>query len=287
MVPEATRPAAGLELPGPKAVLGKAAAENFPVAPLLLPPRLRRDLLALYGFARLVDDVGDEAPGDRLVLLDLLEADLERVWTSTPRHPLLARLQPTVRAAGIPPEPFRRLVAANRQDQTTTRYATYAALAAYCELSANPVGHLVLYVLGLATPERFALSDAICTGLQLTEHLQDVAEDRRRGRVYLPQEDLAWFGCHDDDLLADRSDAPLRRLIAFEVGRARVLLDRGAPLVRLVGWPAKLAVAGFVAGGRAALDAIGRSGYEVLAAAPRAGRARLAPILARTLIQGR
>jgi squalene synthase HpnC len=166
------------------------------------------------------------------------------------------------------------LIEANRRDQVTTRYQTYQDLLSYCELSANPVGHLVLHVFGAATPHRVGLSDAICTGLQLTEHWQDVAEDLARGRVYIPQEDMRRFGCSDADLSAPRASRSLRRLVAFESGRARELLRQGAPLVPEMRGRARIAVAGFVAGGHAALDAIERADHDVLAARPTPSRAR-------------
>jgi phytoene synthase len=254
-------------------VLEKARHENFPVASLALPGRARRALRAIYGFARLVDDAGDLAPGDRLALLDWLEADLQRAFEGEARHPLLRRLGLVVREHGLPREPFLRLIEANRRDQAVTRYASFAELADYCRLSANPVGELVLHVLGAATPERLGRSDAVCTGLQLAEHWQDVGEDLRRGRVYLPEEDMRRFGVAEADLAAARPSTALQRLLAFEVERARDLLAQGPALVAsLSGW-GQLAVAAYVGGGRAALDAIAGSGYDVLAEAPRAPRA--------------
>jgi squalene synthase HpnC len=242
----------------------KRRAENFPVALRLLPRKLRADLIAVYGVARAVDDLGDEAPGDRIALLEAFRADLASVWeTRRPEHPVLRRLVPTVVARGLDREPFDRLVRANLVDQRVHRYATYAQLQEYCRLSADPVGRIVLAVFGVADPVATELSDRVCTALQLIEHWQDVAEDRRAGRVYLPQEDLAAFGITEAEL-----DAPpgqgvaspaLRRLMAFEITRAAELLDSGAPLIGMLhGW-ARLAVAGYVAGGRAAVDALRRS----------------------------
>lgn len=278
-------PGFGSPLPEAAGILAKSARENFTVASRLLPRETREHLMAVYGFARLVDDLGDEAPGDRGALLDEVEAELDRVYQGTPRTPLMQDLVATVRAFDIPPEPFRRLIAANRQDQEVAEYATFEELARYCELSANPVGHLVLSVLGAATPRRMALSDAVCTGLQLVEHWQDVAEDLRRGRVYLPQEDLRRFGVARDDLAASRASPRVRRLLAFEVDRAEGLLRRGVPLAASLRGGARLAVAGFVAGGRAALEAIRRAGFDVLRATPRATGPMRARALARTLAE--
>ena len=169
-------PAEGL-LPDESAVLPLATQENFPVAARVLGRETGRHLMAIYGFARLVDQLGDEAEGDRLALLDSLEAELDRVYSGEPEHPIMRTLQASVRERGLPRGPFERLIAANRRDQVQARYATFDDLVDYCTLSANPVGELVLYVFGMATPERIALSDRVCTALQLVEHWQDVAED--------------------------------------------------------------------------------------------------------------
>jgi squalene synthase HpnC len=166
-------------------------------------------------------------------------------------------------AHSLPREPFQRLIEANRLDQRVQRYETFDALLGYCALSANPVGHLVLHVAGAATPENLELSDAICTALQIVEHLQDVAEDRARGRVYLPAADLARFGCSEEDLSRAPAPPELRRLVTFEAERARTLLRRGEPLVGRLRWPVRLAVAAFAGGGLAALDALARGGFDV------------------------
>jgi squalene synthase HpnC len=255
--------------------MAQAPHENFPVAMRLLGARRRQQLLSLYGFARLVDDAGDDAPGDRLALLDWIERDLDRVFAGTmPEHAVLQALVPTVWALSLPERPFRRLIEANRQDQVVDHYPTFQDLLGYCQLSAAPVGELVLHVFGAATPDRIRLSDRVCAGLQVTEHIQDVAEDRARGRVYLPVEDLERFGC---------TDAFNAALIAFEVDRARSLLAEGAPLIRLLSLRPAVAVAGFVAGGRAALDAVADAGYEVLARRPRPTRASFATTLFKTV----
>ncbi len=277
-----------LDAPAAGAVMARTESENFPVASRLLPRRARTHLLAVYGFARLVDELGDSFVGDRLSALDWVERDLDRAYRGEAEHSLLQRLQPTLRACSLPRGPFVRLIEANRVDQRVTRYATWEQLRGYCELSANPVGELVLGVFGQATPARVALSDAICTALQLAEHCQDVAEDRDRGRVYLPVEDLARFGCTTADLSAEHADGPLRQTVAFEVTRARQLLARGAPLIdELHGVRERLAVAAFVAGGRAALDAIERAGCDVLAGPPRAGTGRRLLALSGTLVERR
>jgi squalene synthase HpnC len=270
--------------PAADAVMARARTENFPVASRVLPRRVRSHLLALYGFARLVDELGDSATGDRLEALDWLENELDRAFEGRAQHPLLVRLTPTLRACDLPREPFARLIEANRLDQRVSRYATWQELRGYCALSADPVGELVLGVLGCATPERITLSDSICTGLQLTEHCQDVAEDLAGGRVYLPGEDLARFSCTIEELGARHAGGPLREVLAFEVARARGLLREGAPLIGELRGRARIALAGFVAGGRAALDAIENADYDVLAGPPRAGTGRRLRSLAMTLI---
>jgi squalene synthase HpnC len=251
----------------------KQHGENFPVAMRVLPRRIREHLTAVYGFARTVDDLGDEATGDRLALLDEFAADLATIWAGgRPRHPVLVRLAATVHACGLPPEPFERLVAANRQDQRVASYPEYADLRRYCELSADPVGRIVLGVFGATTPARVAWSDRVCTALQLVEHWQDVAEDRRAGRIYLPMADLSRFGVTPADLDRVPSPPAVRRLLAFETDRAEDLLRSGRPLVgELRGW-ARLAVAGYVAGGLAAVDALRRADFDVLTATPRTRR---------------
>ncbi|MDT0454181.1 squalene synthase HpnC [Streptomyces sp. 2224.1] len=270
-------------------MLDQAAHENFPVAPFFLPRAWRTDLMAVYGFARLVDDIGDGdlAPGggdavllgldraqydDRPALLDALEADLRRVFSDRapgPGHPLLRRLGPTVRRCGLTPGPFLDLIEANRQDQRVSRYATYGDLAAYCELSANPVGRLVLALTGTASPARIRHSDAVCTALQIVEHIQDVAEDLGRDRIYLPAEDRKRFGVDEADLAAPSGGASVRALIAYEAERARELLREGTPLVGSVHGRLKLLLAGFVAGGRAALQAVAAADYDVLPGPPK------------------
>ncbi|MBA3717188.1 MAG: squalene synthase HpnC [Actinobacteria bacterium] len=265
----------------------KAQAENFTVASLLLTRAQRRALLGIYGFARLVDDAGDEASGDREAMLEWIEDDVGRMLSGEPIHPLLRRLAPAARELGFPRRAFLRLIAANRQDQEVSRYTTYEELAAYCDLSANPVGELVLYVFHAATPERIRLSDAVCTGLQLAEHWQDVGEDYGRGRIYIPAEDLERFGVDEADLAAATPSQLLKELLAFEVERGRRLLDAGVELVRSLSGRAKLAVAGYVGGGRAAFDAIEASGYDVLVRAPKATGAARAAATARVLIEAR
>ncbi len=263
-------------------------AENFPVALRLLPRRLRTGLVAVYDVARVIDDLGDQAAGDRTAQLTAFGRDLATIWDGgQPQHPVLRRLAPVVAARGLDREPFERLVQANLADQRVHRYATYAQLRGYCTLSADPVGRIVLALFEVSAPTATELSDRVCTALQLIEHWQDVAEDRRAGRVYLPQEDLAAFGVTETELDGAVASPALRRLMAFQITRAAELLDSGAPLVGLLpGW-ARLAVAGYVAGGRAALDALRRADGDVLAGPPPPRRRNVLRHLLRLLRQAR
>jgi squalene synthase HpnC len=277
---------APIDAPAAEAVMARAQTENFPVASRVLPRRERRHLLALYGLARLLDELGDSdqrAPAERLAALDWLEGELDRAFRGQAEHPLLVRVGETVRECALTRDPFARLIEANRVDQRVGRYESWEQLRGYCALSADPVGELVLAVFGLATPARIALSDSICTALQLAEHCQDVAEDLARGRIYLPAEDLRRFGCAEADLAGEHASASLRAVLAFEVARAHGLLADGAPLIAQLRGRPKLAVAAFVAGGSAALEAIEGVRYDVLPGPPRAGRLRRAAALARTL----
>jgi squalene synthase HpnC len=280
-------------------VVANASGENFPVALRLLPRRYRRHLTNLYFFARLTDDLGDEARAEgtegaddvatlRLNLLDELGADVDRIYQGgTPSSPVMRAMAETVRDCHVPARPLLDLIQANRQDQQVTRYPTFEDLVRYCELSANPVGQVVLYIFGAATPERIALSDQICTALQLAEHWQDVAEDLAHGRVYLPAEDLERHGCTEADLAVPAAGPAVKMLMRFEVDRAARLLDEGAPLAGTLRGAARLAVAGYLAGGRAALASIRKHDYDVLSATPKPKKPRMAVELARAYVRGR
>jgi squalene synthase HpnC len=251
------------QLPTREQVLPQAGRENFTVASGILGRRRARHLMAIYGFARLVDDVGDEAAGDRPALLDVVTAELRRAFAQEglgpPQHPLMQELARTVRECRLPIGPFERLIEANRLDQVLQRYESFPQLLDYCRLSAAPVGELVLGVFGAATANRVELSDRVCAGLQIVEHLQDIAEDHARGRVYMPREDLERFGCAEQDLAAADAPSPsLRALISFEAARARALLGSGGPLARTLPPAPRVAVAGFTAGGLRALDELER-----------------------------
>jgi squalene synthase HpnC len=267
----------------------QASSENFPVAMRILPARYRRHLMALYGFARLTDDIGDEiATDERMSLLDELEADVDRIYDdATPRLAAMQELAATVAECHVPAQPLRDLIQANRQDQLVARYETFEDLVGYCRLSANPIGCVVLHIFGAATPAREQLSDSICTALQLAEHWQDVAEDLGKGRIYLPRTDREKFVVTEQDLAAPVTGPRVRALIAYEVARASALLDEGAPLVGTLHGFARLAVAGYLAGGRAALAAITGSGHDVLAVTPHPDKRVTARLAIQAYLRGR
>jgi squalene synthase HpnC len=283
------------------AVAAKASAENFPVALRVLPKRWRAHLTALYGFARLTDDIGDEPlpgipPGAaaaevtaiRLKLLDELEQDVRRIYADgEPELDVIRALKTTVKACQVPAQPLYDLIQANRQDQLVTRYASYQELDDYCKLSANPVGQVVLHIMDAATPERIAASANICTALQVIEHCQDVAEDFGNGRIYLPREDMDAYHVTEAELARPAASQRVQDLVKFEIDRADALLTKGAPLVGTLHGMARLAIAGYVAGGRAALKSVRDGSYDVLRAVPRPGKTDTLVMMASCYIKGR
>jgi squalene synthase HpnC len=254
-------------------VAERARTENFPVASLLFPRRLRPHLRAVYGFARLVDILGDEIEGDRLEALDELEREVERCYTGEPQWPVMRVLQPTIREFSLPREPFLRLIEANRMDQRIAEYETWHDLREYCRHSADPVGRLVLGLLHRANErELVRASDDVCTGLQLVNFLQDVPRDLALGRIYLPAEDRRLF----DVNVLDRPSAELRALLEFEAARARGLLGSGRLLQQRIGGRVGRAVGLFARGGLAALEALESAQWDVFTQRPRPSRMRLA-----------
>ena len=262
--------------------------ENFPVTLRVLPRRHRGHLRAVYDVVRVIDELGDTVAGDRPALLADFGRDLGRLWAgSTPRSRVVRGLAGTVRDTGLTRAPFDDLLRANLQDQVVHRYASFEEVLGYCSLSAAPIGRIVLTVFGVRTAKAERLSDQICAGLQLLEHWQDIGEDHRAGRIYLPQQDLRDFGVSEDDLAAAAASDRLRRLIVFETERAEALLDAGAPLVPMLhGW-ARLAVAGYLAGGRATAQALRRCRGDVLSVHARPRRADVVVHAARALRGGR
>ena len=254
-------------------VAARARTENFPVASLLFPREVRPHLRAVYGFARLVDILGDEHEGDRPAALDGLERELDACYGGQPTWPVMVQLQPTIRACGLPRDPFWRLIECNRLDQRVSEYGTWADLKGYCTYSADPVGRLVLGVLGRAgESELVAASDDVCTGLQLVNFLQDVPRDLALGRIYLPAEDRRRFGVTE---LAAPNE-PLRRLLAYEAERARGLLAGGERLRSAIGGRIGRAVGLFARGGLAALEALEDARWDIFTGRPAPSRLRLA-----------
>jgi squalene synthase HpnC len=259
----------------------RAAGENFPVASLLAPRWVRPHLRAVYGFARLVDNLGDEAEGDRGALLDKLERELD----GPPRTEVMRRLHETIAARGLPREPFARLIEANRIDQAKSRYDTWDEVREYCTYSADPVGRLVLGIYGRAgEPQLVAMSDSICTGLQVVNFLQDPPRDLALGRVYLPQESLRRFGVTDADLAGPLTER-VANLLRFEGARARGFLEGGLPLARALGGRPGMSVALYARGGLAALDALERAGWDVFSSRPAPTRWTFARLAVRELVR--
>lgn len=274
--------------------------ENFPVASLLLPARLREPVEAIYAFARSADDVADEGdapPIARLARLHDYQLALEACAHGHPVHdpslaPLFERLGRAIAAHGLPLQPFRDLLDAFMQDVGKTRYRDFDELRDYCRRSADPVGRLMLHLYGAATAENLKRSDAICTSLQLINFWQDVAVDWRKRRIYLPQDDMARFGV--DEATLDgmaRTVAPVtanwQALLAFEVQRARAMLLDGAPLARAlpgrIGWELRLVVLG----GLRILERIEAVGYDVFRHRPALGRGDWARLAWRALNYGK
>jgi phytoene synthase len=247
--------------------------ENFPVASILLPKELRAPVAAIYRFARAADDLADEGdfPAEvRLAGLRAFGEGLDRLEAGEiPEDPILAALAPFVTRYHLPISLFRDLLDAFAQDVVLHRYADYPELLAYCRRSANPVGRLVLALVGTPTQEALDHSDAICTALQLINFWQDVAIDWQKGRVYLPEEDLRAFGVTGADIAAGRVDTAWSALMAFQVARSRALMIQGAPLARMLsgrlGWEIRLTVQG----GLRILEKIEANGYDVFRRRPK------------------
>jgi squalene synthase HpnC len=257
--------------------------ENFPVVSWLLPRELRPHIFAVYAYCRGVDELGDEAEGDRMALLNEWELELRRCYNGSPSDARFVALSDTIRRFDIPPEPFLRLIEANRRDQRTNRYRTFDELLDYCSYSANPVGRLVLYVVRYRDEAHGRLADNTCTALQLANFWQDVRRDLKMGRVYIPLEDMARFGYSEVDLAARRMTPEFRQLMRFEVKRTRDYFARGLPLVDRVGRRLRLDLRMFTLSGLAVLDEIERRRYDVLTRRPRVSGVRKAWLLVRGL----
>jgi len=270
--------------------IARAHYENFTVGSWLLPRRLRRHIAAVYAFARIADDLADEGsvpPGERLARLAAWEAGLEDAFAGRAREPVLVALGHTATTFDLPITPFYRLLAAFRADVGFRPFPTFAALREYCRNSADPVGHVVLHLFGYRDRRRQELADRICTGLQLANFWQDVGVDAAKGRLYVPGEDLACFGCTADDVMHRAPSPAVRRLLAYEVARARTLLGEGLALAGTVDGRLAREVRLFAWGGLAILHAIEAAGYDVITSRRRVTAARKAALILRALVVGR
>ena len=250
--------------------LAETHYENFHVASWFLPEALRPHFHAIYAYCRVSDDLGDEVGNTQqsLALLDLWGRELDACYEGRARHPVFVALAETIRACDIPKEPFADLLTAFRQDQVVTRYATMDEVLQYCRYSANPVGRLVLYTCGYTDEERFRLSDATCSALQLANFWQDVRVDFAKDRVYIPQDDMHRFGVTDATIEKGIATPEFRALLKHEVEYARSLFHNGLPLINTVNRDLALDLDLFSRGGLEILNAIGHQDYDVLSARP-------------------
>jgi len=256
--------------------LARTHYENFSVATWFLPKKLRQDFLNVYAYCRISDDLGDEV-GDAtaaLALLDEWQTELDACYDGSPRHPVFVALAETVKKFDIPKHEFSDLLIAFRQDQTITRFETFDDVLAYCRYSANPVGHLVLYLCGYHDPERQQLSDYTCTALQLANFWQDVSVDYAKGRIYLPLEDLRRYSVSEEDIQQNRNTPAFLEMMKFEVERARQWFDRGLSLVSKVDGDLAVDIELFSRGGQEILKAIERQNFAVLGRRPVISKAR-------------
>jgi len=262
--------------------LARTHYENFSVATWFLPARLRQDFFNVYAYCRISDDLGDEVgdPNASLQLLDQWEAELDACYAGSPRHPVFVALAETVRQCEIPKQTFVDLLTAFRQDQRVSCYTTFEDVVGYCRYSANPVGHLVLYVCGYRDAERQALSDFTCTALQLANFWQDVSVDYANGRIYLPLEDLHRFRVSEEDISAQRNTSAFCDMMRFEVERARDWFHRGLPLIERVDRELALDLELFSRGGQEILNAIEAQGYNVLGRRPAISKSRKLALVA-------
>ncbi len=266
--------------------LARSHYENFSVATWFLPKRLRQHFCNVYAYCRISDDLGDEV-GDTaasLRLLDEWQNQLDACYAGYPRHPVFVALAETVREFEIPKIPFADLLTAFRQDQTVTRFSTFNDVLGYCRYSANPVGHLVLYLCGYRDAERQALSDFTCTALQLANFWQDVTDDYAKGRVYLPLADLQTYGVGEDEIAGAQNTEAFCRLMKFEVERARDWFDRGLPLINKVDRELVIDLELFSRGGQEILKAIERQGFAVLGKRPAISKSRKLALVARAAL---
>ena len=270
--------------------MSAAHYENFPVASFLLPRATRAAVLAIYRFARAADDIADEgdaSPAERLAALDRYDQALDAIATGRrPTDAPFADLADAIARHALPVALFRGLLSAFRQDVTTRRYSTASTLLDYCRRSANPIGRLLLHLHRRDTPENGTHSDAICSALQLVNFWQDVAVDWSKGRMYLPQEDLARFGVAEAQIAESRCDEKWRALMAYETTRARAMLESGRPLVQALPWRPGLELAGVLAGAHRILDRIDAVDGDVFRHRPHLRQIDWAVVAWRALVPG-
>ncbi len=266
--------------------LARSHYENFSVASWFLPERLRQHFFNVYAYCRIADDLGDEVgdPETSLQLLDEWESELDACYAGNPRHPVFVALAGTVGQFDIPRKPFADLLQAFRQDQTIHRYETFETLVDYCRYSANPVGHLVLYLCGYRDAERQALSDNTCTALQLANFWQDVSVDYAKGRIYLPLEDLRRYQVSEQDVAGGRNTPAFCDLMRFEVQRTREWFGRGWPLSAQVDRELAVDLELFSRGGQEILNAIERQGCGVLGRRPAISKTRKLALVVRAAL---
>jgi squalene synthase HpnC len=266
--------------------LAQTHYENFSVATWFLPKKLRQDFFNVYAYCRISDDLGDEV-GDAnasLALLDQWQSELDACYGGNPRHPVFVALAETVQKFAIPKHEFSDLLIAFRQDQTITRFETFNDVLAYCCYSANPVGHLVLYLCGYSDPERRQLSDFTCTALQLANFWQDVSVDYEKGRIYLPLEDLRRYWVSEEDIKQKRNTPAFCEMMKFEVNRAREWFDSGLPLIKKVNKELAVDLELFSRGGQEILNAIERQNFAVLGNRPVISKPRKLALVARAAL---
>ncbi|HZP62969.1 MAG TPA: squalene synthase HpnC [Terriglobales bacterium] len=263
--------------------LARTHYENFSVATWFLPERLRQHFFNVYAYCRISDDLGDEVgdPQAALQLLDQWQTELDACYSENPRHPVFVALAETVRQFDIPQQTFSDLLTAFRQDQTVTRYPTFDDLLGYCRNSANPVGHLVLYLCGYRDARSQGLSDFTCTALQLANFWQDVSTDYAKGRIYLPLEDLQRFGVSESDISTQNNTPAFCDMMRFEVERARDWFRQGLPLAEKVDRGLAIDIELFTRGGLEILNAIERQDYKVLGRRPVISKSRKLALVAR------
>ena len=241
--------------------------ENFPVASILMPKLLRKPVAAIYHFARMADDIADEGDmpnQERLERLDEFRAELARIADdTTPLTPLFISLGAEIRHHALPLQPFHDLLDAFSQDVVKKRYASFDELLAYCRRSANPVGNLLLHLYQEATPQNIVYSDAICTSLQLINFWQDVAKDHAIGRIYLPLDEMARYGVSEAHITQGSADDAWRKLMQFQVDRARTMMLAGAPLGSILTGRIGLEMRMIIAGGLRILSKLESAQYDM------------------------